>query len=206
MKEVVLSESLNRRVEAVYKEMELAYDKVAAQLNFSCDGCPDNCCDSYFLHHTYLEWAYLWHGFKQLPEDRQEKVLERARESIRLSQAALEKGERPQVMCPLNEEGLCGLYKHRLMVCRTHGVPSVMQRPDGQRFNFPGCYRCQEIVESSCVNPPPMCDRTTLLQKFVALEKELMGGRRHLYPKVRLTIAEMLVKGPPTITTPRCEL
>lgn len=205
MKEVLLSESLCQRIDSVYRKMEEAYDGVARQLNFSCEGCPDNCCDSYFLHHTYLEWAYLWNGVRQLPEDKQESLIKRAGEYVEAAKDAESKGERPQVMCPLNQEGLCSLYKHRLMVCRTHGVPSVMQRPDGQRYNFPGCFRCQEIVEKNYKASCPECDRTEMLKTLAVLENELLGGRRHLYPKVRLTIAEMLVQGPPKISTPHCE-
>ena len=35
----------------LYAEMEVAYDKIATLLEFSCRQCPDNCCDSYFQHH-----------------------------------------------------------------------------------------------------------------------------------------------------------
>ncbi len=205
MKEIVLSARLVKRMEGLYREMEEAYDKVGKQLEFSCKGCPDNCCDSYFLHHTYSEWAYLWHGFKQLSEEKQQEVLRKAELYIRACEEAKKKEERPEAMCPLNREGLCTLYKFRLMVCRTHGVPSVMMRPDGKRFSFPGCFRCQEIVETQCKDNPPQFDRTRLLQQLVMCENELMEGRRHLYPKVRLTIAEMLVRGAPTIPTPHCE-
>ncbi len=205
MKEIPLSDQLCKRVESIYQEMEDAYDRVSEELDFGCGGCPDNCCDSYFLHHTYLEWAYLWLGFKKLPKERQTEILHKAESYVRACEEAIGREERPQVMCPLNGEGLCTLYKHRLMVCRTHGVPSEMVRPDGKRFSFPGCFRCQEIVERTCKENPPRFDRTRLLQQLVALENELMEGKRHLYPKVRLTIAEMLVKGPPTIPTPHCE-
>ncbi len=205
MKEVEISIVLQESIAKVYKEMEEAYDEVAQQLNFTCEGCPDNCCDSYFLHHTYIEWAYLWHGLKQLPLKRQQQIRKRALDYVTACETAKKQEERPEVMCPLNDEGLCSLYAYRLMVCRTHGVPSQMIRPDGKRFNFPGCFRCQEIVESLGTDTPPQFDRTALLQKLVRLEKVLMGDKRHLYPKVRLTIAEMLVKGPPSLPTPHCE-
>jgi cell division protein YceG involved in septum cleavage len=45
---------------------------------------------------------------------------------------ALAREERPQLMCPLNEEGRCSLYLHRLMICRMHGVPSSLTFPNGQ--------------------------------------------------------------------------
>jgi len=206
MKEVVLSAEMVRDLENIYQELESEYNRVAEELNFSCSSCPDNCCDSYFLHHTYLEWAFLWRGFGQLVKEKQSELLERCRAYILQCEKAEQKGERPQVMCPLNEEGLCILYSHRLLVCRTHGVPATMTRPDGQKLRFPGCFRCQDIVGSKFENvEPPAVERTLSLRKIVQLEDELLEHKRHLAPKVRMTIAEMLVRGAPALPLPHCE-
>ena len=199
VQELVLSGQQFLQLQDIYKKMEQDYDKVAQQLHFSCSGCPDNCCDSYFLHHTYAEWAYLWAGFSELAASKQEKLKQRSYEYIEQCKGAKKSGEQPQVMCPLNEEGLCQLYKFRLLVCRTHGVPATMTRPDGQTMRFPGCFRCQELVEKKYdnSNQAPHVERTPLLRQLVLLESELLNNRRHLLPKVKMTIAEMLVKGPP---------
>ena len=207
MKEVRLSLEQTAEVARLYKAMEEQYDQVAMALNFGCSGCPDNCCDSYFQHHTYLEWAYLWLGFRQLPAEEQERLLVRSREYIVATEAALARDERPQAMCPLNESGLCTLYSYRLMVCRTHGVPARMTRPDGQVLSFPGCFRCQEQVGEQGLpeDSLPLVERTTHLRRLAELENELFAGRRRLYPRLRLTIAQMLVQGPPAVATPHCE-
>jgi hypothetical protein len=206
MKEVSLSEKLVRELEEIYGKLQQEYGRVARSLEFSCDGCPDNCCDSYFLHHTYAEWAYLWMGVSQLPRARQQELIDRAQSYLEECERALNEDLRPQVLCPLNENGLCVLYKHRLLVCRTHGVPAAMTRPDGRTMRFPGCFRCQEIVESRDEQEQvPYVERTQLLRKLAFLENELLQNRRHLLPKVRLTIAEMLVKGPPHISRLHCE-
>jgi hypothetical protein len=207
MKEVRLSPELAERMGRIYEEMERGYEQVAAQLQFSCDGCPDNCCDSWFQHHTFVEWGYLWLGFCQLSEMRQAEILERSRLSVAACEQAIARNERPQVMCPLNDNGRCVLYAHRLMVCRTHGVPATMQRPDGQRLEFPGCFRCQELVKQTFADASeiPRAERTLLLRGLAMLENELMDGKRHLYPRIKLTIAQMLVKGPPMIAMPHCE-
>jgi len=200
VKEVVLSETMLRQLQEIYEKLERAYDAVAHQLHFSCVGCPDNCCDSYFLHHTYAEWAYLWLSFKELDPAKQKKLLQKSEDYIKQCQVAESEGERPQSMCPLNEEGLCTLYKHRMLVCRTHGVPASMTRPDGQSMRFPGCFRCQEIVKTRYDKiQPPSVERTPLLQQLVLLESELLDNKRHLMPRVKMTIAEMLVKGPPSL-------
>jgi hypothetical protein len=75
-----------------------------------------------------------------------------------------------------------------------------MTRPDGRTLRFPGCFRCQEIVEARYGQvPPPYVERTPLLRKLALLENELLENKRHLVPKVSITIAGMLIKGPPKI-------
>lgn len=199
MIELPLPDHLAEKVENLYSRMEEEYDKVAGALGFSCEGCPDNCCDSYFQHHTYTEWAYLWRGLRQLPADELKRIEEWAGKYIVECRQAEAQGERPQVMCPLNEKGLCILYAHRLLVCRTHGVPAVMRRPDGKSLQFPGCFRCQEIVETTDEKEIPFVERTRLLRELVVIEDELLEQRRHLYPKIKMTIAEMIVNGPPKV-------
>jgi len=204
MKEVVLSKKMLQCLRLIYEELGQQYDKVAEELHFSCGGCPDNCCDSYFLHHTYVEWAYLWLGFQELDPARQKKIAVKCRDYINRCRLAESKDERPQSMCPLNEKGLCILYEHRMLICRTHGVPATMMRPDGRVLRFPGCFRCQEIVAQKDA-PPPVVGRTPMLRRLVLLESELLENRRHLLPGVKMTIAEMIVKGPPVLPFPYCE-
>ncbi len=195
MSESLLPENISGQIAAIYEEIEKQYDVVAAELDFGCAGCPDNCCDSYFLHHTYSEWAYLWQGLLELPAEKRQEFERRSQEYISQSQEALGRGERPQIMCPLLDDGLCGLYKHRLLICRLHGVPSSMTRPDGQQLLFPGCFRCQEITGDRA--DVPRMDRTKLFQQFVQIEMEWLGVKRNVLPKVKMTIAEMIIKGPP---------
>ena len=203
MNELELPDILSARLGETHQRLQNEYDRVARQLCFSCNGCPDNCCDSYFLHHTYTEWAFLWIGFRRLDINQQEAILQRSRAWLKECDKALAIGARPQVMCPLNDNGRCILYEHRLLVCRTHGVPATMMKPDGQELRFPGCFRCQEIVTAEYQGKPvPYVARTPLLHALAALENQLLGGKRHLFPKVRSTIAEMLVNGPPTLSRP----
>jgi hypothetical protein len=198
---LLLTPLLAKQLKQLYDEMEQAYDLVANQLQLTCTGCSDNCCDSYFQHHTYLEWSYLWQGLYQLPSDQQRLILQKAAEYERRCESAQLRGEIPGVMCPLNESGRCILYTHRLMVCRTHGVPATMVRPDGKILRFPGCFRCQELVDRSYPDGReiPVVERTSLLRRMVVLEQKFLGGKRHLLPKVKMTIAAMVLAGPPTM-------
>lgn len=201
MKEVILLPSMVESIGKIYDELGKLYDETASKIRFSCNGCSDNCCDSYFQHHTYLEWAYLHIGFNELTEEKQLVLIQRSKEYQTQCAEAIEKQERPQVMCPLNEDGLCILYKHRLLVCRTHGVPATFTKPDGQSLYFPGCFRCQKMVKKKYMHESqaPMVERTPFLQGLAVLENELLENRRQDFPRVQKTIADMLVEGPPLL-------
>jgi len=177
----------------LYAEMETAYDTVATLLNFSCDDCPDNCCDSYFQHHTYIEWAYLWEGLEAVAEERRARYLSRARAALAAYHEALGRGERPLVLCPINDNGRCGLYQHRLLICRLHGVPASITSPAGVARQFPGCFRCQELTCGQ--SNLPTLDRTRFFTTMVRLEQSFLQGRS--LPKIRMTLAEMLLTEPP---------
>ncbi len=199
MKELTLSRELSNRISELYEDMEENYDQVAKELNFSCHECKDNCCDSYFLHHTYVEWAYLWEGIRSLPDKVVTRIMERVETYITESEKMLVRGERPNLMCPLNENGLCVLYSHRLMICRLHGVPASFKRPDDHKISFPGCFRCQDLVKFQKDTPynGSEMDRTNFFRSMVELEVDFLGSRRINAPKVKLTLAQMLALGPP---------
>ncbi len=193
----LLTPEFAEQVASLYRDMEKVYDSVAATLDFSCSGCPDNCCDSFFLHHTYTEWAYLWQGLYALSDRQLEEIREKSSACLAATEDALVRGKRPTVMCPLNSGGRCTLYPYRLMICRLHGVPSAFTRPDGRRMEFPGCFRCQEQLASE--KPGAVLDRTEFFRRLVELEMQLLGGRQRVLPKVKLTIAQMIVQGPPLL-------
>ncbi|MCI5146885.1 MAG: hypothetical protein D3923_15525 [Candidatus Electrothrix sp. AR3] len=207
-KEIILSPVLAQELTAIYQAMQDEYDKVAKEVSLSCQECSDNCCDSWFFHHTYSEWAFLWQGIRQLDEQVVEQIIQRAKEYLRQSEEQLAAGKRPRITCPLlNDNGLCCLYQHRMLVCRMHGIPARLTRPDGQSMRFPGCFRCQEIVKEKYAleEDAPVMNRTQLFSRLSAVEFQLLGERRHLYPRVKKTLAEMIIQGPPTVATPHCE-
>ena len=197
MNENIISPELAARLADLYTRMAGAYDLVAGELAFTCEGCPDNCCDSLFLHHTLIEWAYLWQGLQELTPEALHKIKARAKRYLSDATGSMAKGERPQIMCPLNDDGLCGLYQHRLMICRMHGVPAKITRPDGQALQFPGCFRCQELTVGR--EKVPEVDRTELYQELADLERQLIESTHRTRPRIKMTIAEMIVNGPPRL-------
>ena len=192
-----LPPGIAEKLAVLYQEMEAGYDEAATKMGLICQGCPDNCCDSYFLHHTHIEWAYLWRGLATLTPALLEMVVERARICLNHYREVIEAGAWPKIMCPLNQDGLCILYLYRPMICRCHGVPARLRRPDGKILHFPGCFRCQELA----IQPglATEMDRTSLFRRLARLEEEFLGERFRLLPKTKMTLAAMLVAGPPEL-------
>ncbi|WP_235896483.1 hypothetical protein [Oceanidesulfovibrio marinus] len=190
------------RLAALYERMDAAYDSSATPLGFTCANCEQNCCISHFQHHTYVEWAYFLHGLEQAAPELVARITENAHENVEAMQAALARGERPRVMCPVNVDGLCTIYKHRLMICRLHGVAHVLQRPDGRFVHYPGCPRFDALAAREPMAPGsnvrgPVIDRTPLYRELAAIEQTFLGAKAGKLPKVDCTLAEMIVQGKP---------
>ncbi len=183
------------RLERLYADMEMEYDNAAAQAGLSCKGCPDNCCTSYFQHHTHVEWAYLWEGLRTFPEQRLMEIRVKAADYVHAAEKLIKQQRVPDLMCPLNAEGLCILYAHRLMICRLHGVPNRFILPNGQTRAFPGCIRCQEVLAGK--ETTPVLDRTGFYRRLAALEMDYLRELSNRPARIRLSLAEMIHLGPP---------
>lgn len=181
----------------LYAQMEADYNRVAQRIGLDCQECPDNCCVSYFQHHTYIEWAYLWHGLQHCSADQRARFLHKAQEYLEQCELARQRGERPEVMCPLNEEGRCAVYSYRLMICRFHGVPNQVRMPNGALRQFPGCVICRQHTANMI--HPPVLDRTPAYIQLAELERKFIKTHSAHLSKVDLTLAEMLVQGPPKL-------
>lgn len=187
-----------RKLAALYADMQTSYEQHAQLLRLTCAACVDNCCTSYFQHHTYIEWAYLLQGLQKLPQARRQEYQQRAQDYVNKVEALLEQGQQPRVMCPLNDEGRCGLYEYRLMICRLHGVPNRLRYPNGRVMEFPGCYRSQDLCAN--LEKIPVFDRTPLYTRLLELEIQFVGPNKiRALPRVDLTLAQMIIHGPPEL-------
>ncbi len=179
------------RLEQIYAAMDRAYTSVADNYGFHCSGCEDNCCLTRFYHHTYLEFLYLLKGYRALGRQRQIDIRQKA-ESVCSALRGVEAnkdGRSPRRMCPLNIKGLCCLYHQRPMICRMHGLPHELQRPNGGIVQGPGC----ASFEHNCGNKDTVLfDRTPFYHDMAQLEGEL----RQLIgvdAKIKMTVAEMIL-------------
>lgn len=178
------------RLGRLYAEMDAAYDRAAAAYGFVCRGCEENCCRTRFHHHTLIEAAYLRQGVAELAPARRRAVLAAA-EAVAAADA-LETAAGPRPFCPLAEEGRCGLYRHRPMICRLHGIPHEMALPGQPPRRSPGCRAFESGAGRSPYRP---FDRSPLYAALARLEAEFqaaLGVRR----RIRMTIAEILLDDP----------
>ncbi|MDL2269333.1 hypothetical protein LJC71_11110 [Desulfosarcina sp. OttesenSCG-928-A07] len=177
-------------LEALFKEMDAAYDTVSRQYGFLCQGCTDNCCETRFYHHTLLEYLYLKAGMRTLPPQVQDEVLERACQVNRKMADAADESVR--ILCPLNQGSRCRLYGYRPMICRLHGIAHELRRPDGKILHQPGCdaflNHCQKLGKTDYI---PF-DRTPFYRKMAALEQALRQQSQYR-EKIRMTISQILV-------------
>jgi Fe-S-cluster containining protein len=179
------------RLGRVYADMDAAYALSAAAFGFTCTGCEDSCCRTRFHHHTLVEYHGLRDGLERLPAPRRAQILARA-EAAQAEFAAAEAAGAPvRAMCPLNEEGRCGLYAARPMICRLHGIPHALSLPGQPAQPGPGC---RDFVRRCGHLPHRPLDRTPLYAALARLESEFqqaLGLRR----RFKHTIAEMLLSG-----------
>ncbi|GAB6905128.1 hypothetical protein JCM12296A_09620 [Desulfosarcina cetonica] len=179
------------RLERLFQNMDRAYDAVADRYGFHCDGCVDNCCQTRFYHHTLLEMLYLQEGLRTLAGDPLRDIRDRAQAVNQQMAAADQAGSSARIMCPLNQDGRCRLYPHRPMICRLHGIPHELHRPDRGIIRNPGCDAFFEQCRKQGKTDYIPFDRTPFYREMATLEKKLRHETGYA-KKIKLTISQML--------------
>lgn len=180
-----------QKLSDVLQAMDRAWDEIAAQYDFRCNGCEDNCCQSLFFHHTHAEKAYLKHGFNLLPRAERAEILDKARDYCEITfdpetppDAGATSKKTP---CPLLLGGRCRLYRHRPMICRMHGLPHELHRLGFPVIKGPGC-DAGRFDEKEYI---PF-DRTPFYRDMAGVEMEFRAAYGKT-GKVRETIAQILL-------------
>lgn len=100
-------------------------------------GC-DACCRHLSLF--AVEARALTLALQELPEDDAAAIREAARAAA------------PDGPCPLLRDGLCLLYRARPIICRTHGLPLLIDRDGARQVDFcPENFRTVSSIPGSAV-------------------------------------------------------
>jgi Fe-S-cluster containining protein len=186
---MILPSDMRLSVARLFQRMDQAYDHRAGQSGFVCNGCRSNCCLTLFYHHTLIEVLSIHTGLRALPADRRRRI-RAAAESAKTKMTDLQRRQEPiSVMCPLNEKERCVLYEQRPMICRLHGIPHVLRRPDGRTRTGPGCDDFYRQCGRGAVTP---LDRTPLYRAMADLEHRLRE-KLNYHQKIKMTVAEIIV-------------
>ena len=177
------------QLEALYEDMDAAYDAASAGFGFHCRGCEDSCCRTRFYHHTLVEVAGLLSGYMALPEKQRKAIAARAKSYCRALHASEQHHRTLDRLCPLNVDSRCLLYRQRPMICRLHGIPHIMRHPTRGLVTGTGCHLCEASRPQLEGHP---LDRTPLYTAMARLERSLRQASGIDSP-VRLTIAQMVL-------------
>lgn len=169
------------RLDHLYSDMDERYRKVAAQYEFYCRGCEDNCCRTTFYHHTVVEYLYLKAGFLNLDMKTRTAVLKRA-QTVNAQPAA-------GLYCPVCQDDRCLLYDCRPMICRLHGIAHELRRPDGCVNQGPGCAEFEAVADGKPYIP---FDRTDFYWKLSRLERDVRADLEFT-EKLKMTVSQMVI-------------
>lgn len=178
-----------KRLTALYARMDEAWKTAAAHYGFVCRGCPENCCETEFYHHTHIERNYLLSGLATLALPMVETIQAKAVDVCKARAATEVTGEPLRVMCPLNSDGLCQLYRFRPMICRLHGIPHELTRPGVIPSRQPGCRAGGHLFDSASYH---QFDRTPFYTEMAQIEMDYRRATNN-QTRLKLTIAEMVL-------------
>ncbi len=180
--------TFSHRLQALFQQMDQAYDAVASQYGFACQGCEENCCLTRFYHHTFLELCYIREGMETLEPETRQAVRKRAQAVCAAYETADKTDPSPRIMCPLNRAGRCILYAYRPMICRLHGIAHELKRPGHSPQYSPGCDRFAEQTRGRAYIP---FDRTPFYRQMAELERAFRQ-QSGLSDRIRLTVAGII--------------
>ena len=164
-----------------YRALLLRVDEMCSQTatqfesQISCRPGCDACCRH--LSIFAVEAAALLRALRELP-DQQAQVI------LRAAAAAS-----PDAPCPLLQDGLCLLYLARPIICRTHGLPLLINRDGAPGVDFcPENFRTATSIPGSAVINLERLNATLAAINTLYLQNSPVPER--------LTIAQALLRLP----------
>jgi len=172
----------------LFSQVDQQYNEVAQKYGFQCTGCQDNCCETLFYHHTYLEYGYIIEGVLELSNTLAKEIINRSK--LYCIEHNMSNQQPFRMMCPINEQGKCLTYTHRPLICRLHGLAHELHTPNRPVSYGPGCDYFSTLCEQNQL-PYYSFDRTELYRQMAQLEQSL---RKELCmtTKLKMTIASIL--------------
>ena len=156
--------------QTLLQRVDLLCDRTASRLGdqLSCRPGCDACCRH--LSVCAVEAAALREALEALSEADAEVILQRA------EQAGPEDG------CPLLQDGLCLLYRARPIICRTHGLPLLVNRDGEMGVDFcPENFRDasgiagSEVIDLDRLNETLTAINALFLRSFPGPERLTVG-------------------------------
>lgn len=149
------------RLEELWRKVDAFFERVDSRLpgEMACAaGCAD-CCRRR-LSVTGLEAEVILEELTRLPPD----------ERARLAERAAAGGE---ACAALGEDGRCGIYASRPLVCRSHGLPIRFEAEAPGRRSLPVVDACPKNFigrDLAAVDPACVLDQRTLSTILAALD------------------------------------
>ena len=171
-------ERLTALVEKVDADFAAIQQRQAARMQ--CRAGCSACCRAR-LSITRVEEAFLRRGLATLSDERRAEFSARTREKNR-------------EMCPaLDDDGRCGIYAARPLICRSYGVP-LRHRRDVELVNPPVIDVCDlNFTETSLKLLPSgdVLDQTALVELLESIDRDHCAANDHTQGD-RIPIAHIL--------------
>ncbi len=103
---------------------------------FCKEGCS-KCCEIGQYPYSEIEFKYLLYGSLNLTKE-QVALIDKHIAEIKKQQQDCEDKDKFKYRCPFLIDNRCCVYKHRGLICRTHGLAFYLNEKDN--FKVPGCY------------------------------------------------------------------
>jgi Fe-S-cluster containining protein len=177
-----------KKLKLLYNKMDRGYTQAANHYGFLCSGCKDNCCRSFFFHHTFVEKNYLLNQAGKLNQKTKQELKEKAEYYLKKISHETD-GIKEKPLCPLNIDDKCILYEQRPMICRLHGIPHHLNIPGRAFQENPGCDAGLSFFNTKDYFS---FDRVPYYKEMAEIEKEykqVLGKNK----KIKQTIAHMLL-------------
>lgn len=177
------------RLATLYAQMDAAWKTAAAHYGFVCEGCEENCCETEFYHHTYIEKNYLISAMERLCPSAIQAIETKAKKVREARLRTIPTEEPLRIMCPLNTNGLCQLYEFRPMICRLHGIPHELRKPGFSPMKHEGCKAGTLLFKNTCYHE---FDRTPFYTEMAGIEMDYRTATGK-QGRLKQTISEMLL-------------